>query len=489
MVNVKEIIDLLGPISKEETGLIEKAYAFAERVHVDQKRNSGEPYFNHVFEAAKILASLGMDAKTVAAGFLHDTIEDNLIKDEELQKEFGKEILFLVKGVTKLEKLEYHGAKRHIESLRKFFIATAEDVRVLIIRLADRLHNVKTLEHVREDKRRRVALETLEIFAPLADRLGMNKLRGELEDYSFPHIYPKEYEETRELLRQKTKASEKYLEKIKRTLQKKMAEAGVKTAKIDYRIKRLYSLYKKLVRKEMNIDKVYDVVALRVIVKSVEDCYKALGIIHSLWRPLPGRIKDYIALPKLNGYQSIHTTIFTGNGEIVEIQIRTEQMQKEAEYGITSHISYKDGKKIMKQLPWINQTLEWQKHVSESGEFMENLKMDFFNDRVFVFTPLGDVIDLPEGSGPIDFAYAIHTDIGGHVSGAKVNNKMVPLDVKLKNGDIVEIITKEGSHPTEKWLNYAKTPLAKKNIRSIVQSKSSKLKSFLQNIGRRPGQN
>lgn len=489
MTGVKEILEIMGPISKDEASLVQKSYSFAERVHSGQKRLSGEPYFNHVFEAAKILAGLGMDAKTVAAGFLHDTIEDNLIKEEELQKEFGKEVLFLVKGVTKLEKLEYHGAKRHIESLRKFFIATAEDVRVLIIRLADRLHNVKTLEHVREDKRKRVALETLEIFAPLADRLGMNKLRGELEDYSFPHIYPKEYAETKELLRQKTKASEKYLEKIKRTLQKKMAETGIKTAKIDYRIKRLYSLYKKLVRKEMNIDKVYDVVALRVIVKTVEECYKALGIIHSLWKPLPGRIKDYIALPKINGYQSIHTTIFTGDGEIVEIQIRTEQMQKEAEYGIASHISYKDGEKIKKKLPWINQTLEWQKHVSESGEFMENLRMDFFNDRVFVFTPLGDVIDLPEGSGPIDFAYAIHTDIGGHVAGAKVNNKMVPLDIKLKNGDIVEIVTKEGSHPTEKWLQYVKTPLAKKNIKSVTQEKSSKLKNFLQNIGRRSGQN
>ncbi len=485
MASLEEIFDTMGAVSKEDRELIGKAYRFAESAHSGQKRLSGEPYFNHVYEAAKILASLGMDAKTVAAGFLHDTIEDNLVKEEELQKEFGKEILFLVKGVTKLEKLEYHGVKRHTESLRKFFIATAEDVRVLIIRLADRLHNIKTLEHIRGDKRKRVALETLEIFAPLADRLGMNKLRGELEDHSFPYVYPKEYEETKEILKKKTKASEKYLEKIKRTLQKKMAEAGIKTGKVDYRIKRLYSLYKKLVRKEMNIDKVYDVVALRVVVKTVEECYKALGIIHSLWKPLPGRIKDYIALPKLNGYQSIHTTVFTGDGEIVEIQIRTEQMQKEAEYGIVSHIAYKDGEKIKKKMPWINQTLEWQKHVSESGEFLENLKMDFFNDRVFVFTPLGDVIDLPEGSGPIDFAYAIHTDIGGHVSGAKINNKMVPLDTKLKNGDIVEIITKEGSHPTEKWLNYVKTPLAKKSIKSVTHNKDSKLKNFLQNIGRR----
>ncbi|MCR4330552.1 MAG: TGS domain-containing protein, partial [Patescibacteria group bacterium] len=339
----------------------------------------------------------------------------------------------------------------------------------------------------------RIAIETLEIFVPLADRLGMGHLRGEMEDYAFPHAYPEEYKKVTELLKQRSKLNQQYLEKIHRSLQKKLAEHGITGVKIDYRIKRMYSLFKKLQRNEMDIDKIHDVVALRVVVSTIGDCYSVLGIVHNIWRPLPGRIKDYIATPKLNGYQSLHTTIFTGDGGIAEIQIRTKEMHDEAEYGIASHLSYKETengtehlqRRFEKQLPWIKQLLEWQKNTPQSGEFLEHLRTEFFKDRVFVFTPDGDVIDLPEESSPIDFAYAIHTDIGNHLSGVKINGKMVSLDTPLKTGDIIEIVTKKGAHPTTKWLKYAKTALAKKQIRSETANGGLSLKSFFPNLGKK----
>lgn len=480
MTNVKEIFDLMGPISKEETGLIEKAYAFAERVHSGQKRFSGEPYFNHVFLVAKNLALMKMDSATIAAGFLHDTIEDAHVSETEIEKEFGQEIAFLVKGVTKLGKLKYRGLDRHIESLRKFFIAMAVDIRVLVIKLADRLHNVQTLKHVPKEKQRRIALETLEIHARLADRLGMGRIRSELENAAFPYAFPNEFEKVKELLKGGRSMNEKDVEKIHRVLQKELASEGISGVKTEYRVKHLYSLYKKLEKRDMDISKVYDLVALRVIVKNVEDCYRTLGIIHRLWRPLPGRIKDYIALPKPNGYRSLHTTIFTGDGGVVEIQIRTEQMHHEAEYGIASHLFYKEhGKETPGQnIAWVEQLLEWQKNVSHSGEFLENLKMDFFKYRAFVFTPKGDVIDLPDESSPIDFAYAIHSDIGDHVAGAIVNGKLVPLDTKLRNGDIVRIDTKKTATPKSKWLDYAKTTLAKRHIRNYLDA-NNPFKKFI----------
>jgi guanosine-3',5'-bis(diphosphate) 3'-pyrophosphohydrolase len=480
MENVKEILDLMKSPSAEDARVIERAYQFADKAHEGQKRFTGDPYVTHSFETAKNLATFGMDRDTIVAGLLHDTLEDGHVTAQQLEQEFGKEVLFLVEGVTKLGRLKYQGVERHVESLRKLFIATAQDMRVLVIKLADRLHNVQTLGgHDRKDKQKRIALETLEIYSPLADRLGMGKLKGELEDEAFPYVYPEEYKKVKELLKERRQANEKYLLKFHRSLQKELAHHGMKTAHIDYRVKRLFSLYKKLERAKGDIEKIYDITALRIIVPTVEDCYKALGIIHGSWRPLPGRIKDYIALPKPNGYQSIHTTVFTGDGGIVEIQIRTEEMHKEAEYGIASHLAYKGGlgkkqrKKgdhLPKNVLWIQQLIEWQKHVSETGEFLEHLKMDFFRDRVFVFTPKGDVIDLPEESTPIDFAYAIHSDIGDHIAGVKINGKMASLDTKLKNGDIIEVITKKGSHPTSKWLEYAKTTLARRNIRSVIQN-------------------
>jgi len=486
MYDIQDLLDKLSGFSDRDLSDIKKAYVFAEKAHAGQDRLTGDPYFSHAHETAMKLADLRMDAQTIMAGLLHDVLEDASISEDELEREFGKEVLFLIKGVTKLGTLKYRGVERHIESLRKLFIATAQDVRVLIIKLADRLHNAKTLTgHTRKDKQHRIALETLEIYAPLADRLGIGQIKGELEDYAFPFVYPKEYEQVKELAKQKRKLSEKYVEKIRRTLQKELGKQKIPFVRTDSRVKRLYSLYKKLKRHDMNIDKIYDIVAVRVIVPTVEDCYRVLGVIHSMWTPLPGRIKDYIALPKTNGYQSLHTTIFTGDGGIVEIQVRSEEMDKEAEYGIASHLAYKEknllggflknisgnkkGMRLSKKLAWIEQLLEWQKHVHENGEFLDSLKMDFFKNRVFVFTPKGDVIDLPEDSTPVDFAYAIHSDIGNHMSGAKINNKMTSLDTKLRNGDIVEIVTRKNNHPTVKWLDYAKTTLARRSIRSSVQ--------------------
>ena len=486
LYDIRDIFKLMDerPPTAEEKQLIKKAFVFAEKAHEGQKRHSGEPYFGHVLETAKNLARFGADATTVAAGLLHDTIEDAKATEESVLKEFGKDILFLVNGVTKLGKLKYRGRERHVESLRKFFVAVAEDYRVLIIKLADRLHNLTTLEHVPKEKQRRIALESLEVYAPLANRLGIGKFKAELEDAAFPYVYPKEYQIVEDLLNQKAHIEEKTLIKVGVDLKKELKKQGVEFIDINSRIKHKYSLYKKLLKYGMDIDKVYDIMALRVIVKNVEDCYRVLGIVHAIWKPLPGRIKDYIALPKLNGYQSIHTTIFTGDGGRAEIQIRTLEMHGIAEYGIASHYIYKDQKyekgKSAPNYNWIEEFKELQKHVHEHGLFLENLKMDFFKDRIFVFTPEGDVIDLPEESTPIDFAYAIHSDIGDHASGAKVNNKLVQLGTKLKNGDIVKIETKKDAHPSSKWLDYAMTTVAQKNIKVYLGNHSllAKLKLF-----------
>jgi guanosine-3',5'-bis(diphosphate) 3'-pyrophosphohydrolase len=481
MPDVQEILTLIKDPSKEDVALIKKAYDFSANAHEGETRFTGEPYFVHAFEAGKNLAEFGMDAPSIAAGLLHDTLEDGDTDEKTLEKEFGKEIAFLVEGVTKLGKLKYRGMERHAESLRKLFVATAKDPRVLIIKLADRLHNVKTLAgHPEEAKRHRIAMETLEIYAPLADRLGMGLLKGYLEDYSFPHLYPEEYKQVNELMTRKRDDHMKYLEKFHRSLQKELAAHNIKDVKTSYRVKHIYSLWRKLERKEMDIDKIYDITALRVTTNTVEQCYQILGIIHGAWRPLPGRIKDYIALPKPNGYQSIHTTVFTGDGGIVEVQIRTEKMHKEAEYGIASHLAYKGGffdrihnpqehNQVKKKLHWIHELIQWQEQVSENKEFLKELKMDFFKHRVFVFTPKGDAIDLPEESTAVDFAYMIHSDIGNHMAGAKVNGKMVSLSTKLHNGDIVEIIAKKNAHPSQKWLDYVKTSMAQRHIRLWLQ--------------------
>jgi GTP pyrophosphokinase len=486
MYNVEDIKNLIvGGLNKKEEELIHKAFKFAEHAHEGQKRLSGEPYFVHAFEVSKTLAKLGMDAQTIAAGLLHDVLEDTHITEEEINKEFGDDILFLIKGVTKLGTLKYRGHERHVESLRKFFVAMANDLRVVIIKFADRLHNLKTLEHIREDKRNRIAIESIEVYAPLANRLGMGKLKGEIEDAAFPFAYPKEYAQVEEIIKEKKDSFKKNLTEVSEKLEKELKKNKIKFVEIDYRIKHKYSLYKKLLKYEMDIDKIYDIVALRVVVDTVEECYRVLGLVHSIWNPLPGRIKDYIAVPKPNGYRSIHTTIFTGLGRVAEIQIKTKEMHAEAAYGIAAHFAYKEqGNKKVKddknKFKWIEELKELKYLPNDPKKFIDHLKMDFFNDRIFVFTPQGDVIDLPEDSSPIDFAYSIHSDIGDHTSSAKINSKMSPLYTKLKNGDIVEIATKKDAKPSDKWIEYVKTSIAKKHIKAYLEKHSllAKLKSF-----------
>ncbi|MEI6420365.1 MAG: HD domain-containing protein [bacterium] len=504
MSNVIEIIDLMESPTKEDIELITKAYNFAEKAHDGQKRFSGEPYFTHVFETAKNLAGIKMGAKTISAGLLHDCIEDAKAEPSEVKKEFGDEILFLINGVTKLGKYKYRGAERYIGSMQKLFVAMSQDIRVLIIKLADRLHNMRTLEYVRPEKQLRIALETLELFAPLAYRLGVRKLSSELEDLAFTYVHPTEAIKIKELIEEKSKENLPMLEKYMKSLKKELAKEGVVNIVTNYRVKGLFSLYKKLQKKDNDIEKVYDILAVRVITDSVADCYRILGIIHGIWRPLPGRIKDYIAVPKPNGYQSLHTTIFTGDGGIVEVQIRTEEMNENAEYGIASHISYKEcnggknGKNgvgnttiewfrqfFPKQMPFIgnhsteilnNDIPSWTKELVKNdfdkdgdGKIDDEAKSDFFAARMFIFTPKGDAVDLPIESTPIDFAYAIHSDIGNHISGAKVNGKLVSLDTILKNCDIVEIVTKKSAKPSSKWVDIAKTTMAKRHIKNFME--------------------
>lgn len=487
MPDAKNIIHLIeGGITKKEEETLIKAHDFAKRAHEGQKRMSGEPYFIHVYETAKILAKLGMDVKTITAGFLHDTLEDTKTTEEDIKKEFGEEILFLIKGVTKLGTLKYRGHERHVESLRKFFVAMSNDLRVVIIKFADRLHNLKTLQYIREDKQKRIAIESIEVYAPLANRLGMGKLKGEIEDAAFPFAFPKEYAQVEEIIKEKKDSYQKHLSEVQKELGKELKKNKIKVLEMDYRLKHKYSLWKKLQKYDMDIEKIHDIVALRIIVGTIEDCYKVLGTIHSIWKPLPGRIKDYIAFPKPNGYQSIHTTIITRGSGAAEIQIRTQEMHAEAAYGVAAHFAYKNeegGKKIKKdksKFKWIEELKDLKHMPSDPKKFLEHLKMDFFSDRIFVFTPKGDVIDLPENSSPIDFAYAIHSDIGDHVSASRINGKMIQITSTLKNGDIVEILTKSDAHPSSKWLDHTKTNVAKKHIKSYLDKNSllSRLKSF-----------
>jgi GTP pyrophosphokinase len=473
------IFEIKKDLSDEEKKLIEKAYKFSEEAHRGQNRNSGEPYFYHTVETALNLARMNMDTSTICAGLLHDTLEDTEVTSLEMKKEFGEEILFLVEGVTKLGNLKYKGVERHAESLRKFFIASAHDIRIVVIKLADRLHNISTLEHVRPDKQKRIALETLEIHARLADRLGMGKLKTELEDLAFPYAYPEEYTKVKKLATEMTEATEPHLEKVAITLEEELKILGARVKNLDYRVKHLYSLWLKLQKHDYDIHKIYDILALRIIVPTIGDCYLALGTIHGLYKPLPGRFKDYISVPKENGYRSLHTTVFDGMGETIEIQIRTEDMHGEATYGIASHFAYKElsknpeNKRLEKRISWTRELLEAQKENSDNKDFLNFIKLDFFDNKVFVYTPKGDVVELSEGSTAIDFAYKIHTKLGNNLSGAKVNGKLVSIETNLKNGDIVEIQKSERSKPTRKWLEMCKTNMAKNHIRKYLRENGS----------------
>jgi GTP pyrophosphokinase len=503
-IPLKAILDVMQSKAESDVDLVTRAYNFSLEVHKDQKRYSGDPYTVHTTNVGYFLAEAGLDAQAVAAGLLHDTIEDAGVGAKELETQFGKEVLYLVEGVTKLGALRYRGLERHTESLRNLFAATAKDIRVLIVKLMDRLHNAKTLKHVpNPGKRQRIALETLEIYAPIADRLGMSVLKQELEDAAFPYAYPEQYEKTRELLKERGNENEKRMEKTEKVLKREFADAGIRNFRMEARMKGLYSLYRKLERKDWDMNKIYDIIALRVIFPTLADCYTALGIIHAHWRPVPGKIKDYIAFPKPNGYQSIHTTVYTGDGGALEMQLRTEGQHQEALYGIASHLSYKaelEGNPQRRgSLDWVRQFFplrraaeaaasektsseqsipEWVKELSHahsgptaSQEYMDTLKTDFFSHRIFVFTPKGDVIDLPVAATPVDFAYAVHSDVGNTMSGAKVNGKMVALDTELRNGDVVEIINRPPGKPSRKWHDIAKTNMAKKHIRAALAAR------------------
>lgn len=483
--NPERIFELLPNLSKDDKALIIRACEFAQKAHEGQLRKSGEPYYNHVFATGVNLATLKMDADTIAAGIMHDVLEDTSVTEEEMTKEFGEHITKLVNGVTKLGKLRYSGVERHVESLRKFFVAMADDIRVVVIKLCDRLHNIQTLQYVDNEKQRRIALETIELHARLADRLGMGRLKAELEDAAFPYVYPEDYKQTVELFKSLRPISDEQLEKVSSKLGEELSVFDVHIERIDSRIKHLYSLWQKLKKYKMDQNKIYDVIALRIIVPTIAECYQALGVIHGLYKPVPGRFKDYIAVPKPNGYRSLHTTIFSGDGTTLEIQIRTKDMHQEAEYGIASHLSYKEvGKnmseqEIKKKVGWTKDLLEWQKDVEHHQEFMKNLKTDFFEKRVFVLTPKGDVIDLPEGSTPIDFAYAVHSKIGDHIAGSKVNGKLAPLDTTLRNRDVVEIEVKESATPKRKWIDMARTTMAKRKIRQYIRENGGLLDKFL----------
>ncbi len=449
---------------------IEKAYAFAEEAHRGQLRNSGEEYIFHPLEVAYILAGLEMDDSTIIAALLHDVAEDTEKNLDDIRKTFGEEVAGLVDGITKLGKIEYKSkVEVQVENLRKMFLAMAKDIRVVLIKLADRLHNMRTLVYQPEEKQKEVAQETLEIYAPLANRLGIFRIKWELEDLSFRFLNPKEYYELVEGISLKRKEREEQINEVIEQLKIKLEEVGIE-ANIAGRPKHFYSIYKKMFNQNKDLSEIYDLMAVRVVVETVNDCYGALGIIHTLWKPIPGRFKDYIAMPKPNLYQSLHTTLFGTQGEPFEIQIRTWEMHRTAEYGIAAHWKYKEGKKIEsnfeQKLSWLRQLLEWQHDSRDAGELMESLKVDLFADTVFVFTPKGDVVELPAGSCPIDFAYRVHTGVGHSCIGAKINGRIVPLDIQLKNGDIIEILTsKIPAGPSRDWVCLVKTSQAKNRIR------------------------
>jgi GTP pyrophosphokinase len=450
---------------------IDRAYEFAAVAHRGQQRNSGEDYIQHPLEVAKILAELEMDQPTIIAALLHDVLEDTSYTYADIEKEFGIEVALLVDGVTKLGRIEYKSKMEvQVENLRKMFLAMAKDIRVILIKLADRLHNMRTLKYHSLEKQKEISQETLEIFAPLANRLGIFRIKWELEDLAFRYLKPEEYYDLVEGIALKRREREAQINRVIKELKGRLDEIGIK-ADIAGRPKHFYSIYQKMLKQNKELSEIYDLTAVRVIVNSVNDCYGALGIVHTLWKPIPGRFKDYIAMPKPNMYQSLHSTLIGAQGEPFEIQIRTWEMHRTSEYGIAAHWKYKEGYKqgdinFEKKLAWLRQLSEWQHESRDAGEYMESLKIDLFADTVFVFTPRGDVVELPKGSCPVDFAYRVHTDVGHRCIGAKINSRIVPLDTKLNNGDILEILTaKQGNGPSRDWLSFVKTSLAKNRIR------------------------
>jgi GTP pyrophosphokinase len=452
----------------DDLELIRKAYEFSQKHHAGQSRASGQPYLVHPLEVALVLAEMKMDPVAIAAGLLHDSVEDTSVTVVDIRKEFGEQVAHIVEGVTKISAIDFATREeQQAENLRKMMLAMVDDIRVVLIKLADRLHNMRTLEHLPPDRQQKIARETLEIYAPIAHRLGMGKIRGELEDLGFRYVDPIGYQQVHDAVEARRKAGEAFLARVEGIFRDKLKEAGI-TATVESRIKRLYSIYKKLQRQHITVEQVYDLYAMRVITQSVQDCYAVLGIIHNLWRPVPGRIKDFIAMPRPNLYQSLHTSVISEEGTPFEVQIRTEEMHKMAEEGIAAHWKYKDGPvsaQDEQRLAWLRQVVEWQRDVSDPSEFLSTLKIDLYPEEVYTFTPKGKVVVLPRDSSPIDFAYSVHTEVGHSCVGAKVNGRMVPLRFKLHSGDIVEILTQTGHKPSRDWLAIAKSSRARNKIK------------------------
>lgn len=453
---------------------IQRAYDFAAQAHGAEVRLSGEPYITHPLAVAEKLAEIRLDEDTIVAALLHDVREDTDIQLKEIEDRFGKDVAFLVEGVTKLGKLKYRGLTRYVESLRKMFIAMAQDIRVIIIKFADRIHNLETLQYLPKKKQLRTARESLEIYAPIANRLGMGAIKGELEDLAFAYVFPKEHRRITALLKERTPRLEAALEKSQKSLERELAKEHIPLQSIHGRRKHSYSLYKKLLRPayDQDINRIYDLIALRIVVNNMEDCYRTLGIVHHLWKPITGRFKDYIAQPKPNGYRSLHTTVFADNNEPLEIQIRDKEMHALAEYGIAAHWHYdeqgkpKRGNVKDQKFEWVDNLAKWKEEFKNDKEYLDALKFNVFQNQFFVFTPRGDVIELPEDSTPIDFAYRIHSDIGDTYGGARVNDQFVSYETKLKSGDVVEIVRdKRRKHPSRDWLDVVKTPQAREHIR------------------------
>jgi GTP diphosphokinase / guanosine-3',5'-bis(diphosphate) 3'-diphosphatase len=465
-----ELLAKTAYLREEEREVLSRAYTLAEHAHEGQSRLSGEPYVSHPVAVAGILADLGLDADTLVAALLHDTVEDTDVTREQLRDEFGAHVAKLVDGVTKLGKIHVHTREQaQAENIRKMLVAMAEDIRVVLIKLGDRLHNMRTVGAHTEERRQRISRETLDIYAPLAHRLGIWQIKGELEDLAFAQLDPDNYHAVAAKVSKAAEERGTFIRNVTEILEREFERLGI-TAEISGRPKHIYSIHDKMERTHKDFDEIYDLIALRILVDSIKDCYGALGTVHSLWKPIPGRFKDYVAMPKGNGYQSLHTTVVSHTGEPMEVQIRTQEMHSTAEYGIAAHWHYKEGAqqtRFDERYGWLRLLMDWQKEVLDAEAFVDTVKVDIFQDEVFVFTPKGDVRSLPMGSTPVDFAYRVHTDVGHHCIGAKVNSRMVPLDYHLEHGDIVEVLTTKGAHaPSRDWLTFVKTSSAREKIRS-----------------------
>ena len=476
MIRFEDLLEKVRGYSPDaDLELLRRAYVFSALEHKGQVRHSGEPYLVHPLEVADILADMKLDVVCVASGLLHDVVEDTLTTIERIRELFGEEVAHIVEGVTKISTIPFSTSEeRQVENFRKMLLAMVDDIRVILVKLADRLHNMRTLQYLPEARRVRMAQETLDIYAPIANRLGMAKVKNEFEELAFKYLEPTGYESLRTRVEAKRRVTEGVIETLLADIRKRLEEAQVPLIRIDGRIKRLYSIWLKLKRQKIDLEQVYDFVALRIVTTSVKDCYAALGIIHQTWSPVPGRIKDLIAMPRPNGYQSLHTSVISEHGFPFEVQIRTEEMDSRAEEGIAAHWKYKEGRigdaRDEQYFNWLRQLLEWQQEVRDPQEFLTNLKIDLYPEEVYTFTPRGQVKVLPKASTPVDFAYAIHTDVGHHCVGARVNGRMVPLRAKLKNGDIIEIITNPTHKPSRDWLNFVATSRARSKIRHLIQS-------------------